>query len=99
MKIILAPDAFKGTMTSKEVIEVMKHKLNVLQDVEIIEIPIADGGEGTLDTILTKLGGYKVSCAVHDPLMRKINSCFGIYKNKMYKLTKESIDSLIRKLK
>lgn len=81
MKIILAPDTFKGTMSSQKVIEVMKKRLNSLQDVEIIEIPIADGGEGTLDTFLTKLGGLKVSCEVHDPLMRIIDSCFGVYKN------------------
>lgn len=81
MKIILAPDAFKGTLTSKEVIEVMKDKLSVLQDVEIIEIPTADGGEGTLDALLTKLAGEKFSCWVHDPLMRKINSYYGVYKN------------------
>lgn len=77
MKYILAPDSFKGTMTSKEVIDIMKSVILKNENAEIVEIPITDGGEGFVDTIVDLLGGKIIPCIVHDPLMREVNSYFG----------------------
>lgn len=58
MRILIAPDSFKGTLTSTEAAAAMAAGIkSVLPDVEIITIPMADGGEGTLDVLLPVLGG------------------------------------------
>ncbi|MBR7083414.1 MAG: glycerate kinase, partial [Clostridia bacterium] len=52
-KIIIAPDSFKGTMTSREVCAIVgKAVRDVLPDAKIIPIPIADGGEGSAECFL-----------------------------------------------
>lgn len=76
MKIILIPDSFKGTMSSSEVIVIMKNNLD--KGYEIVEVPIADGGEGTLDLFMLNTEARKYNCLVNNPLMEKINSSFGI---------------------
>jgi len=82
MKIILAPDSFKGTFSSMEVIQYLKKGINqYFHDVTLIEVPIADGGEGTVDAILHAKHGQRVDCIVKDPLGRSINSYYGIIDN------------------
>lgn len=78
MKIVLAPDSFKGTFSSKEVISyldlgIRKH----IENVEIIHVPIADGGEGTVDAILSAAGGINIFTTVEDPLGRDIKGSYG----------------------
>jgi glycerate kinase len=58
MRILIAPDSFKGTLTSAEAAAAMAAGIkSVLPDVEIITMPLADGGEGTLGVLLPVLGG------------------------------------------
>lgn len=76
--IIIAPDSFKGTMSAVEVCETVKKEfLRVDPMLEIICLPIADGGEGTVDALLYG-GGEKFSVTVKDPYFRDIESFFGI---------------------
>ncbi len=78
-KIVIAPDSFKGTMSSIEVCNLVEAGIkNVRQDLEIVKVPIADGGEGTVDSFLTAAGGSKVKVKVKDPLFREIDSFYGI---------------------
>jgi len=43
-----------------------------------VKIPVGDGGEGTVETLITAMGGEAVSCVVHDPLMRSVEATYGI---------------------
>ena len=81
-KIIIAPDSFKGSLTSVEVADAIEAGIKeVFPNCETVKIPIADGGEGTMDTLVSALGGQKVKVKVHDPLMRPIEVEYGLVNN------------------
>lgn len=64
---ILVPDSFKGTLSAIEVCNIMKSSIkNLYKDANIISVPVADGGEGTVDAFLYALGGKKKSAWVSD---------------------------------
>lgn len=64
---ILVPDSFKGTLSAIEVCNIMKSSIkNLYEDANIISVPVADGGEGTVDAFLYALGGEKKSIWVSD---------------------------------
>lgn len=64
---ILVPDSFKGTLSAIEVCNIMKSSIkNLYKDANIISVPVADGGEGTVDAFLYVLGGEKKSVWVSD---------------------------------
>lgn len=64
---ILVPDSFKGTLSAIEVCNIMKSSIqNLYKDASIISVPVADGGEGTVDAFLYALGGEKKSVWVSD---------------------------------
>lgn len=78
MKVILSPDSFKGSMTSLEASEQIKRAfLEVDPNIEIIPIPMADGGEGTVDAIMSVMQGEKIQTLAQDPLGREIPAVFG----------------------
>lgn len=78
-KIILALDSFKGSLTSLQAADACEQGIRkVFPACEIIKLPIADGGEGTLDTLVSATGGRYNTCRVHDPLMRPILAKYGI---------------------
>lgn len=67
-KAILIPDSFKGTMSSAEICSIMKGEiLKFYPECEIISIPVADGGEGSVDAFLEALGGEKIYKSVCGP--------------------------------
>lgn len=73
IKIIVAPDSFKGTMSSIEVGDIISNALkSVSSDVEIIKLAIADGGEGTIDSFMQNIGGKKINIAVAGPNFNKV---------------------------
>ena len=58
MKILIAPDSFKGTMTSSEVCRTVKAAIKeVIPSAEITSLPVADGGEGSVDAFAAALSG------------------------------------------
>ena len=76
---ILIPDSFKGTFSSEEICRMMaetieRHAPHAL----ISKIPVADGGEGSVDAFLTAVGGEKIEQVVQGPFGRDIDSFFGI---------------------
>ena len=78
-KIIISPDSFKGSLSAVEVANAIEEGIkNVFPNCEIIKTPIADGGEGTTDTLVSALKGEKVKVIVHDPLMRPIEVEYGL---------------------
>ena len=83
-KIIIAPDSFKGSLTAIEVaIAIEKGVKNIFPDCETVKIPIADGGEGTMDTLVSAMDGTKVKVKVHDPLMRPIEVEYGLVNEEL----------------
>jgi glycerate 2-kinase len=78
MRILIAPDKFKGALNARQVAEnVAKGLLDVLPDAEIEIVPMADGGEGTAEAICDALGCSRVECKAHDPLGRRIDASYG----------------------
>ena len=78
-KVIVASDSFKGTLSSVSVYEIIKEVLTErYEGIEVMGIPIADGGEGTVDAFLCASGGEKVYTTVKSPLMRDIESFYGL---------------------
>ena len=79
MKIVVAIDSFKGCLTSHEANQAAKEGLEIIfPQAEILTLPVADGGEGILDVLLKVTGGTRISCDVHDPLMKEIKADYGI---------------------
>lgn len=79
MKIIIAPDSFKGSLSAKEVANAIEIGIRrVFYDIEIIKVPMADGGEGTVQSLVDTTGGRIVNVKVLDPLCREINSFYGL---------------------
>ena len=79
MKIVIASDSFKGSLTSEEVAEAASEGIHaVFPDCTVCRVCVADGGEGTADAILKATGGRTVSVKVHDPLMRPVTAAYAI---------------------
>lgn len=79
MKIVIAPDSYKGSLSALEVgIAIRSGILKVDAEIETIIVPMADGGEGTVQSLVDASGGKMVELTVHDPLFRKIKSFYGI---------------------
>ena len=79
MKIVIAPDKFKGSLTALEVCDIIKASLiNKNPKLIIDTVPLADGGEGTCELLTNLSEGRMVTIEVQDPLRRKINSTYGI---------------------
>ncbi len=79
MKILIAPDKFKGVSTAQEVAEILRNQIQKhISEATIRLCPVADGGEGTLITIIYLLKGKTISTTVFDPLMRPKQAQYGI---------------------
>ncbi len=77
--IIVAPDSFKGTLTSAEVCAVVREAAAaVLPRAAVRCIPVADGGEGSVDCFLTAAGGVKKELTVTGPLFRPVRGFYGV---------------------
>lgn len=82
MKVVIAPDSFKGSMSSVEVasaIEVGVKK--TFPDACIVKIPVADGGEGTVEALVSSVGGTLRQVEVTAPMGNRISAVYGILDN------------------
>lgn len=78
-KVLLVPDSFKGTMSSGEICEIMARAIRAhYPTCDIVSIPVADGGEGTVDSFLEAVGGEKIRQRVKGPHMDEVDSFYGI---------------------
>ena len=78
-KVVVAPDSFKGTMSSQEICEIVKTGVKkYYPDAKVVKIPVADGGEGTVDAYLAGNGGKKVYAEVTAPMGEKVRAMYGI---------------------
>ncbi|MGI6466089.1 MAG: glycerate kinase [Sphaerochaetaceae bacterium] len=83
-KIIICPDSFKGSMSSTTVCSIIEKKAKYyFEEAEIVTLPIADGGEGTVDVLLTSVGGEKVYATCSGPNFETIETYYGALDNKI----------------
>ncbi|MGN9713777.1 glycerate kinase [Acinetobacter variabilis] len=77
---VLAPDSFKESMTAEQACQAMQRGiLQVFPDANCITVPMADGGEGTVDALISSLKGERVTCQVTGPLAsQSIETYFGL---------------------
>lgn len=79
MKIVLAPDSFKGCLTAVEVCDALEKGIRRrFPEAEVVKVPMADGGEGTVQSLVDVSGGKVIEKTVHDPLGRRVKSFFGM---------------------
>ena len=82
MKILIAPDKFKGNMTSPEVCEIICGAFRKeLPQAELLVLPMADGGEGTAEALTRANHGSMHSVKVHGPRGKEVTAQFGVYDN------------------
>lgn len=79
MKVVISPDSYKGTLSAIEVANAMQAGImDVNQSIETIILPVADGGEGTLVSLIASTDGRYISQYVLDPLGREIEAKYGV---------------------
>jgi glycerate kinase len=83
MKIVIAPDSFKGSLTALEVANSIEEGLlKYNKDFIIEKIPMADGGEGTVESLVSLTNGEIITVEVKDPLLREIKGFYGMLGDK-----------------
>ena len=85
MKILIAIDSFKGSLSSKEAGKAIKTGiLRVISDAEVLISPLADGGEGTVETLVEALGGSLETVRVKGPLFQEVEAHYDILSDSQY---------------
>ena len=79
MKVLVAADKFKGSLSSIEVNAAIRQGvMDAVPDCDVVMMPVADGGEGSVDAFLTALGGEKIRLKTHGPWNEMIDSFYGM---------------------
>lgn len=100
MKILLAPDKFRGSLDAPQVCEAMSEGIRMVStEIEVLSLPMADGGEGTLDLLLWYSGGKKHTAKVQDPLGRMIDAEYGLSADRKTAFIEMATASGLRLLK
>lgn len=83
MKIVIAPDSFKHSLSAVAVADALSRGiLSAMPRAHIVRLPLADGGEGTVEALVTATGGHKETISTKDPLMRTITTSYGFLDKK-----------------
>jgi glycerate kinase len=99
VKILIAPDKFKGALNARQVAQnIAKGLFDVLPDAEIEIVPMADGGEGTAQAICDTRGCFWSRCKVHDPLGREIDARYGWIESEKFAVMEMSEAAGMRRL-
>ena len=80
LTFVLAPDSFKESMSAAQASQAMQRGIqNVIPDAHTIHVPMADGGEGTVDALISSLKGQSIACDVTGPLSeQRIQTYWGM---------------------
>ena len=79
MKIVIAPDSYKESLTAMEVATAIENGFKeVLPNAEYIKLPMADGGEGTVQSLVDATGGRIVTATVTGPLGQQVEGFYGL---------------------
>ena len=80
MKLLFASDSFKGSLSSEEIIHLLTESAEaVFPGCECSGVPVADGGEGTVEAVIAAEGGSICEVAVHGPLMEEVTAAYGVF--------------------
>lgn len=83
LKIVIAPDSFKGSITALEAANAIEKGIRkAVSSVEILKVPMADGGEGTVEAMLAAAGGEIRQVEVTGPLGEKVPAFYDILEDK-----------------
>ncbi|SDX50828.1 glycerate kinase [Eubacterium barkeri] len=75
MKIVLAPDSYKGSLSAAEVCHILTEEIHGVDgNIEVVSMPLSDGGEGLVDCLGQALGGEIFPCQVQDPMGRPVTA-------------------------
>ena len=78
-KFLLVPDSFKGTLASKQICEIMTEKIaEHFPEAQAISIPVADGGEGSVECFLSAMSGELVRCQAQNPYFEEMEGFYGL---------------------
>lgn len=79
MKIVIAPDSYKESLSALEVAQAVASGFRqVFPDAEYVLVPVADGGEGTVDAMVAATGGRREAVAVSGPLGARVEAFYGL---------------------
>jgi glycerate kinase len=79
LKIVVAPNAFKGTLTAPQAAAAISRGVReVFPDADVVEVPVADGGDGTVEALVTALHGEFRSVRVDGPLGDPVDARYGL---------------------
>ncbi|KRL06004.1 glycerate kinase [Liquorilactobacillus oeni] len=79
MKFVIAPDSFKGSLTAKEVAEAIENGIKkIFPEATFVKIPMADGGEGTVRSLVDASNGSLITKEVTGPLGKKVTATYGL---------------------
>lgn len=79
MKMLFASDSFKGSLTAVEICDLLQEAAaDIFPDAETVSLPIADGGEGTVDALLCAMGGKRMTTRVTGPLLMPVDAQWGL---------------------
>ncbi len=79
MKIVVASDSYKCCLSSADVAKAAEKGIkNILPSAEVVKVSVADGGEGTVESIVDSLGGHMRTARVSDPLGRPVDAQYGV---------------------
>ena len=82
MKIVIAPDSYKSCLSALKVAEAMQSGiLSIYPEAQTLLLPLADGGEGTTEAIVSATCGKIIHVPAHDALMRNISAFYGLTQN------------------
>ena len=92
MKIVIAPDSFKESLSAMEVAnEIERGFKSVLPDAEYLKLPVADGGEGTVQSMVDATNGSIITLDVIGPLGKPVSAHYGILGNEFIDDSKTAI--------
>lgn len=79
MKIVIAPDSFKECLTAAQVAQSIENGMRqIFPDADYVQVPVADGGEGTLQSLVDATQGRFIEVTVTGPLGEPVTACFGL---------------------
>lgn len=78
-KVVVASDSFKGCLRSDQVADAVETGvLKVFPDCEVVKLPVGDGGEGTMEALVSAMGGHVIALSVQDPLGRPVEAEYAL---------------------
>jgi glycerate 2-kinase len=79
VKVVVAPDSYKGSLSAVAVAQAIERGVRaVFPGADVVKVPIADGGEGTVDALIVATGGRTIETQVHGPLGEPVSARWGV---------------------